>query len=47
VDELLVAEGRLHRLASASDLELGKRAMSGRPATRDPAELLDVLLTAL
>jgi predicted glycosyltransferase len=47
VDTALVEEGRLRVLTSADDLRLEKRAETGRPSERDPAALLDVLLTAL
>jgi uncharacterized protein len=48
VDEALVAEGRLRILGSADELELAKRpSQAAQPATRDPAELLDLMLSAL
>jgi uncharacterized protein len=47
VDTRLVEEGRLRRLTSADELEVEKRAASGTPTERDPAVLLDLLLTAL
>jgi uncharacterized protein len=47
VDESLVREGRLRVLSSADELELAKRVPSTEPTTRDPALLLDLLLTAL
>jgi predicted glycosyltransferase len=47
VDEALVRAGRLRRLVSADDLVLEKRAAPGSTPTRDPALLLDLLLTAL
>ena len=47
VDEMLVREGRLRVLTSADDLELVKRPSTTRPSTRDPASLLDLLLSAL
>jgi uncharacterized protein len=47
VDESLIAEGRLRPLASAADLELAKKLPGDTPAPRDPALLLDLLLTAL
>ena len=47
VDAALIERGRLRVLRSAADLELSKRAETSSPTTRDPAELLDLLLTAL
>jgi predicted glycosyltransferase len=47
VDEMLVAEGRLRVLAAADELELVKRSTNLRPAARDPAALLDLMLSAL
>jgi uncharacterized protein len=47
VDEMLVGDGRLRVLTSAAELELVKRSTDARPSTRDPAALLDVLLSAL
>jgi hypothetical protein len=47
VDEALVRDGRLRVLTNASELELVKRPQEGRPPTRDPAVLLDLLLSAL
>lgn len=47
VDERLVREGRLRLLASAGDLDLTARRPLQVPRTRDPTELLDVLLSAL
>jgi uncharacterized protein len=47
VDTRLVEEGRLRRLTSADELEVEKRAAPGTPTERDPAVLLDLLLTAL
>lgn len=47
VDESLVREGRLRRLASAADLVLEKRTPSNSTPTRDPALLLDLFLSAL
>ena len=47
VDELLIREGRLRVLESADALELRKRASGHTPQPRDPAILLDLLLTAL
>jgi predicted glycosyltransferase len=47
VDTHLVEEGRLRRLTSADDLEVEKQAATGTPTGRDPAVLLDLLLTAL
>jgi len=47
IDEQLIAEGRLRPLASADALELRKRTPAAAPARRDPALLLDLLLSAL
>jgi hypothetical protein len=47
VDERLIADERLRPLQRVDDLVLEKRAPGGRPATRDPALLLDLMLTAL
>ena len=48
VDAQLVREGRLRALRSAGDLRVEKRgAESARPPGRDPALLLDLMLTAL
>jgi predicted glycosyltransferase len=47
VDEALIADGRLRLLAAPGDLQPVKKATGGPPARRDPALLLDLLLTAL
>ena len=47
VDERLVAEGRLQRLDGASAIVVERKAPEASRATRDPALLLDLLLTAL
>jgi predicted glycosyltransferase len=47
VDTRLTEEGRLRRLTSADELAVEKRAAPGTPTERDPAVLLDLLLTAL
>jgi uncharacterized protein len=47
VDENLVRDGRLRTLRSAEELALTKRTASTAATTRDPAEMLDTLLTAL
>jgi predicted glycosyltransferase len=47
VDETLIAEGRLRPLTSADDLELSKRSPAPIGAGRDPALLLDLMLSAL
>ena len=47
VDESLVHAGRLRVLTSADDVQLEKRAESGARTERDPALLLDLMLTAL
>ena len=46
VDEMLVREGRLGALASADDVLLRKRDGSTKRQERDPALLLDLLLSA-
>jgi predicted glycosyltransferase len=48
VDECLIDEGRLRLLTSADDVIVEKRAeLAPAPPRRDPALLLDLLLTAL
>ena len=47
VDEALVREGRLTLLTSADELRLEKRGDARRHVERDPALLLDLMLTAL
>ncbi len=47
VDEMLVREGRLRILRSADELEVTRRTASKATPTRDPAQLLDVLQSAL
>ena len=47
VDATLVAEGRLRPLRTASELVLEKRAQAPAVIGRDPAALLDLLLSAL
>ena len=48
VDEALIEEGRLRPLNSADELQLGKRPREAAAhVERDPALLLDLLLTAL
>jgi predicted glycosyltransferase len=47
VDESLIREERLRPLASADDLVVEKRPASDPPPTRDPALLLDLMLSAL
>jgi predicted glycosyltransferase len=47
VDERLIAEGRLGVLRSARDLAPAKKQGNERPPGRDPALLLDLLLSAL
>jgi predicted glycosyltransferase len=47
VDTALVHGGKLRVLTSADDLQVEKRAARGTPTERDPAMLLDLLLTAL
>jgi uncharacterized protein len=47
VDSALVNEGRMRVLTSATELQLGKRGASSARIQRDPAVLLDLMLTAL
>ena len=47
VDEQLVADGRLRVLTSPEGLRIEKRSREAAPSTRDPAALLDLLLSAL
>jgi len=49
VDERLIGEGRLHRLLSPEELDLGKRnlAAAGPRVRRDPRVLVDLLLSPL
>src|SRR5215471_5062687 len=47
VDEGLIAAGRLRQLTSSGDLELRKRTATAARVRRDPALLLDLMLTAL
>jgi predicted glycosyltransferase len=47
VDEGLIARGRLRLLETADGLELVKKASGRIPTQRDPAFLLDLLVTAL
>ncbi len=47
VDEGLIRAGRLRRLESADELVLGKRGGTRKRVERDPALLLDLMLTAL
>ena len=47
VDTALVEDGRLRMLASAAELAVEKRAAPATPTERDPAVLLDLLVTAL
>jgi predicted glycosyltransferase len=47
VDERLLRAGTLQPLTSVTDLELRKRTATTPPARRDPAVLLDLLLSAL
>ena len=48
VDSALVKEGRLQVLTSAAELEPAKRTeASSTPVERDPALLLDLMLSAL
>jgi predicted glycosyltransferase len=49
VDERLIAEGRLHRLASAEGLDLARRDRTGSEPRirRDPQVLVDLLLSPL
>ncbi len=45
VDEALIGDGRLQLLTSANEIVLAKRAPSAAPTTRDPAVLLDLMLS--
>jgi len=47
VDAELLHTGRLRRLRTAGDLELEKRDTTAARVERDPALLLDLMLTAL
>ncbi len=47
VDERLVAEGRLRTLEDAAGIAVEHKQPDAARATRDPALLLDLLLTAL
>lgn len=47
VDEALIREGRLRPLEDARSLPLGKRTSRGARTRRDPARLLELLLSAL
>ncbi len=47
VDEGLVADGRLRVVRSADDLVVERKPAASRPPARDPALLLDLLLSAL
>ena len=47
VDEQLIAAGQLAVLREAGDLPLRRRAAAARPPARDPALLLDLLLSVL
>jgi predicted glycosyltransferase len=47
VDHSLVDDGRLRALTSPDALVVEKRATDARPPTRDPAFLLDLMLSAL
>jgi predicted glycosyltransferase len=47
VDTTLIADGRLRALTTADELVLEKRGRQGLPVERDPASLLDLLLSSL
>jgi predicted glycosyltransferase len=49
VDERLIAEGRMRKLAVAADLDLGKRGResAGERIRRDPRKLVELLLSPL
>ncbi len=47
VDEMLVRAGRLSVLASANDLQLERKPVRDDATTREPALLLDLMLSAL
>lgn len=46
VDEALIREGRLRPLEDASALPLAKRDSASRRIQRDPARMLELLLSA-
>ena len=47
VDERLVAEGRLRTLRNAAGIAVERKRLDAPRVTRDPALLLDLLLTAV
>ncbi len=47
VDEELLRDGRLRPLVSAGELEIRKRSGAAERVERDPALLLDLMLSAL
>ena len=47
VDEMLVGDGRLRMLDSANDLHFERKPVRDEATTRDPALLLDLMLSAL
>ena len=49
VDEQLIAQGRMRKLAAVGDLDLGKRgrASAEERIRRDPRRLLELLLSPL
>jgi predicted glycosyltransferase len=47
VDERLLAEGRLRALEAASAIAVERKGAGAPRVTRDPALLLDLMLTAL
>jgi uncharacterized protein len=47
LDEMLVRDGRLRVLSTAGDLQLERKAVRADTTTRDPALLLDLMLSAL
>lgn len=47
VDEALLADGRLRRLTDAHDLSVEPKPTTALPPTRDPALLLDAMLSRL
>jgi predicted glycosyltransferase len=47
VDQRLVHDGRLRVLHAPEELRIERRARDATPTTRDPALLLDLMLSAL
>ena len=47
VDEALIGEGRLRPLSDPNALELVRRDSAGKRVRRDPAEMLELLMSGL